>query len=164
MSDLLSDHVFAAGWTVLQDRFGRAFSTQTTKIYREILSAELTDIAFQTACRAAFRFETYFPSPQKLIDLATGKDFEALALAEWDACLTRARSGEMATLPNTSARTLMNSATNGVPLGSVAADRLDWIKREFVKRYAAQLATEAQQRTPAVLPTVRKELAYVAAD
>ena len=155
-----SDAQFAAAWTVLEDRYNRKHNVQTVKIYRDILESELTTAEFATACRAAFRMEAFFPSPQKLIDLGIGQDFAGRALVEWDACMDRARSNEAATLPGTLTRTLMNKVTNGVPLGNVPTDRLEWHKKEFLKRYADALTLSARN----ALPTPTKELTYDAAD
>lgn len=111
------------------------------------------------AVSASIRLDDFFPGAQRLVDLARGgRDFDAQALSEWDACLTRARAGEAATLPGTETRRLMNSATNGTPLGNVSADQLPWIKREFLKRYADHLKAQATAGMPAALPASKREL------
>lgn len=165
-----SDAQFAAAWTVLEDRFNRKHNSQTVLIYRELLEADLTAVEFSDACRAAFRVESFFPSPQKLIDLGRKElDFDTLALEAWDACLTRFLAGEPTTQAGTLERELMNSVTLGAGLGAYKTDRLPWMRREFLERYAARLsaartavlAARAAART-AALAAPAQELPNVA--
>lgn len=153
-----SDAQFAASWTVLEDRFNRKHNAQTVKIYRDILEAELNALQFADACRAAFRFETYFPAPQRLIDLGRGTDgFKGLALTVWDDAMEAVRRDERSSLSDT-ARRLMLGATNGVPLGQCDSKELTWIKKEFVERMADHYRQEAMSATPALHNTPMKEL------
>lgn len=154
----LSDAVFAASWAVLCDRFGRQFNDATVKIYRRTLSEELTDEEFSEACRAAFRLETFFPSPQKLVDYGKGGvDFETRALREWDACMGRVLANEPATLPETLTRRVMNQATNGIPLGNIPSERLHWVQKEFTRRYVDELAQQARNNTLALTNGPRRQ-------
>lgn len=150
----MTEGEFSAWWELLCERFGRTPSAPLTRIYAQIVKGEkLTAAQWGAAVTAAVRFDDFMPSPQRLVNLARGgQDFAALALSEWDACLERARLGEAATMPGTLTRTLMNRVTNGVPLGQVDASRLDWLKKEFVRRYGDELAKEASANTPALLP------------
>lgn len=146
-----SDAQFAAAWTVLEDRWGRRHNAQTVKIYRDILTAELSEAQFADACRAAFRLDTFFPSPQRLIDLGTGSQgFHLQAIAAWDTCMDRMRRGEQITEPGSLERRLLNSVTHGQPLGHVETKQLDFLKKEFVTRYTSELAQQAAARTPAL--------------
>lgn len=146
-----SDAQFAATWTILEDRWARKHNAQTVKIYRDILSAELTAEQFTAACRAAFRLDTFFPSPQRLIDLGTGSQgFNLQAIAAWDTCMDRMRRGEQITEPGSLERRLLNSVTHGQPLGLIETRQLDFLKKEFVARYTSELAQQAVERTPAL--------------
>ena len=151
-----SDAQFAAAWTVLEDRYNRKHNAQTVKIYRDILESELTAAEFTDACRAAFRMETFFPSPQKLIDLGKGgQDFNLRALAAWDTCMTRFLAGDAATDSGTIERRLINSLTHGAGLRMIETKQLDFMKREFVQRYAAELSQQAVS-VPLELPNAAR--------
>ncbi|THF87181.1 hypothetical protein E7T09_08475 [Deinococcus sp. KSM4-11] len=150
-----SDEQFAAAWTILEDRWNRKHNSQTVKIYREILDAELTADQFGEACRAAFRFETFFPTPQKLVDYGLGKgDFQERAIVEWDEAISRVARG----LPSTEApglvRDLIRSVCNGEQLGMVPARDLAFARKEFIERRTAQLSGVARHSTPALPRTV----------
>lgn len=148
---LFSDVQFAAAWTVLEDRFGRKHNAQTVKIYRDILQVELTAEQFSEACRAAFRMETFFPSPQKLIDYGTGAgDFTLRALAAWDEAIERVTRGLPATDAPGPVRTLLRGACNGEQLGMIDTKSLQFVKKEFVSRYGQHLVEEAKRATPAL--------------
>lgn len=154
-----SDAQFSAAWTVLEDRFNRKHNDQTVKIYRSILSAELSAEQFAEACRAAFRFEQFMPSPQKLIDYGLGAgDFQTRALTTWDELVARVKRGEMATTEPGPVRTLLNSVCNGQALGSMDFKHFPFLKKEFVERYAQQLFEEAKGNTPALTDGNRREL------
>lgn len=154
-----SDAQFAASWTVLEDRFNRKHNAQTVKIYRDLLEGELTGPQFSDACRAAFRFETYFPSPQRLIDLGQGTDgFKGRALGVWDTAMESMRKQERSPLSDVERRHLLG-ATNGVSLGQCETKELGWIKKEFVERVAEEYRQQAMSATPALNGvTVLKEL------
>ncbi|UQN04832.1 hypothetical protein [Deinococcus sp. QL22] len=148
-----SDQHFAAAWTVLEDRFNRKHNAQTVKIYHDILAAELTADQFAEACRAAFRFEQFMPSPQKLIDYGLGAgDFQARALSVWDGLVERVARGEQATTEPGPVRSLLNSVCNGQALGIVDMKHFPFLKKEFVERHAQQPLTEARTNTPALTP------------
>ena len=150
-----SDAQFAAAWTVLEDRFSRKHNAQTVKIYRDILTAELSEAQFGEACRAAFRFETFFPSPQKLVDYGLGKgDFQERAITEWDEAITRVSQGLTSTETAGPVRDLIRSVCNGEPLGHLDTRTLTFARREFLERRAAQLAGLARHATPALPGTV----------
>ncbi|UQN06792.1 hypothetical protein [Deinococcus sp. QL22] len=156
-----SDAQFAAAWTVLEDRFHRKHNAQTVKIYRDILAAELTAEQFAEACRAAFRFGKYMPSPQELIDYGLGAgDFQARALGVWDGLVERVGRGEQATTEPGPVRSLLNSVCNGQALGMVDMKHFPFLKKEFVERYAQQLLTEARTNTP-MLTAPMSEVARV---
>ena len=153
-----SDAQFAASWTVLEDRFNRKHNAQTVKIYRDILETELSAGQFAEACRAAFRFETYFPAPQRLIDLGQGTDgFQGLALSVWDDAMEAVRRDERSSLSD-AARRLLLGATNGVPLGQCESKELTWIKKEFVARMTEHYRQQAMGNTPALPSSAPKEL------
>ncbi|THF88422.1 hypothetical protein E7T09_04235 [Deinococcus sp. KSM4-11] len=156
-----SDEQFAAAWTILEDRWNRRHNSQTVKIYREILAAELTADQFGEACRAAFRFETFFPTPQKLVDYGLGKgDFQELAIAEWDEAMARVGRGETSTAAPGPVRDLIRSVCNGVQLGLLEADNAIFARKEFIERRTAQLSGVARNSTPALTgtPEVRRVL------
>lgn len=149
----LSEAVFAASWAVLCDRFGRTFNEATVKIYRRTLAAELSDEQFQQACAAAFRFETFFPTPQQLIEYGLGgQDAKTRALKRWDDMLERVRAGQSAT-DSPEERRLLMRATQGQPLGQIEHDRLRWVEKAWVERYAADVMERTQKATPALTDT-----------
>jgi hypothetical protein len=146
-----SDAQFAAAWTILEDRWNRKHNAQTVKIYRDILSAELTAEQFGEACRAAFRFETFFPSPQKLVDYGVGKgDFQERAISEWDEAIARVSQGLTSTETPGPVRDLIRSVCNGEQLGQVDTRTLTFARKEFLERRTAQLAGLARNTTPAL--------------
>lgn len=146
-----SDEQFAAAWTILEDRWNRKHNAQTVKIYRDILSTELTAAQFGDACRAAFRFETFFPSPQVLIDYGHGKgNFEHQAISEWDEALERIGQGQPSTAAPGPVRDLIRSVCNGESMGMVDVRTLNFARKEFISRRAAQLADQARQAMPAL--------------
>jgi len=147
---------FSFEWAVLQDRFRVKHTDETASRYFDILDAELTTDEFRTACGKAFRFETFFPSPQKLIDHARG-DFHLQALAAWDAMMDRNAKGEPATLPGTPERTLLNRMGLAGRLRELDYRDLDFAKREFILRYRAHLEETASQNL-ALPATPAKEL------
>ncbi len=154
----LSDAVFAASWAVLCDRFGRTFNDATVRIYRRTLAAELTDAQFQQACAAAFRFERFFPSPQQLIEYGLGgQDARGRALARWDEMVERVRQGLPAT-DDPDERRLLMRATGGQPLGNIDHDRLRFVERGWVERYAAHVMEQAQARAVALPGLQAQEL------
>lgn len=145
----MTETEFLAYWELLCERHRLAPSAPLTRVYALTLRGEgVTAQEWATAVAASLRFDDFLPGVQKLIDYAR-PSFKAQALAEWDACLERVKRGEAATVPGPT-RTLMNSVTNGRPLGQVDEDRLPWMRREFLERYEAHLKGQAQGRTPAL--------------
>ncbi|EYB69085.1 hypothetical protein DEIPH_ctg011orf0053 [Deinococcus phoenicis] len=148
---------FTAYWELLCERHKQTPSAPLTRLYAlTIRGAGLTADEWAQAIAASVRFDDFFPSVQKLIDYAR-PSFKAQALSEWDAAVDRATRGEAATLPGTYTRTLMNRVTNGKPLGEVDADRLPWLKREFLERYAEHLTQQAQAATPVLTAGPRRQ-------
>lgn len=149
----LSEAVFSASWAVLCDRFNRQFNDQTVKIYRRTLAAELTDAQFQAACAAAFRFETFFPSPQQLIEYGLGgRDASSRALKRWGEMMERVRAGQAATDDPVERKMLMR-ATNGEGLGNIPHDRLPWVEKSWVRCYADHVMECAKAAMPALTDT-----------
>lgn len=156
----LSDAVFAASWAVLEDRFNRHFNEATVKIYRRTLAAELTDEQFQKACSVAFRFETFFPSPQQLIEYGLGgRDASSRALKRWGEMMEAVQAGESAT-PDKLERKLLMRATNGQPLGNIPHKELPWVEKAWVRLYADHLMDLAQNSAPELTPLTLRELPH----
>lgn len=144
-----SDAQFAATWTVLEDRWNRKHNAQTVKVYRDILAAELTADQFAEAARLAFRFETFFPAPQKLIDYGLGAgDFTERAITEWDEAMGRVTRGLTSTEEAGPVRDLIRSVCGGQQLGLVDSRDLVFARKEFIERRAAQLSGMARNTTP----------------
>ena len=152
---LFSEGQFDAAFAVLEDRWNRKFSTPTATMYRTLLEEELTGEQFAHACRAAFRYETFFPTPQRLIELGTGSTPEGEAHALWDAAMLAIRQGERSTLTDDQRALLLSCCYNTSPADLDAKQR-EWAKREFVTRYSGYLKGET--RTLNALPTPTKEL------
>lgn len=74
---------FTEAIAILEDRFNREHSGPTLAAYFDVIRAELTVDEFQRACRECFRRDTFFPAPQRLIDLARGGSEEDLAERSW---------------------------------------------------------------------------------
>ena len=73
--------------------------------------------------------------------------------------MARFLAGEAATDPGTIERRLVNSITHGAGLRDATTKQLDFMKKEFVQRYTAELSQRAVNSTP-VLPSISmKELA-----
>ncbi len=154
----MTEREFETYWELLCERYGKTLSSPLVRLYAVTIRGEgLSGEEWGRAVAQAIRHNDFMPSIQKLIDYAR-PGFKAQALSEWDACLNRARAGEVATLPGTPTRTLMQSVTNGRPLGEVPQERLEWVKREFLERYTALLGEQAAQRTPALIPAPRRVL------
>lgn len=149
-------------WNLLLEKWNRQPSAALTRLYAVTVQAEgITAEQWGNAVAASIRYDQFFPSIQQLLDYARGgRDFDALALSEWDACLERLMANQTATLPGTETRRLMNLATNGRPLVEVADKELVWIKREFLKRYADHLKAQAAGTTPALLTSTKRELPH----
>lgn len=150
---------FLGPWVMLCERFNRKPSQPVMQFYVDIMRQEgLSAEEWRRGVFGVMRFEQFWPSPEQLLEHARGgKSLEVQAQEEFAACLARAQRGEAATLPNTYTRTLMNSVTNGRPLGELSHTDINWAKREFVQRFTAHLKQAAVSRTPA-LEACRKEL------
>lgn len=154
----MNEAQFTAYWELLCERHRQKPSAALTRLYAVTIRGEgITADEWAQAIALSIRFDQFMPSVQQLIDHAR-PGFKAQALGEWDACLSRARAGEVATLPGTPTRTLMQSVTNGRPLGEVPQERLEWVKREFLERYAAHLTEQAKTRTLSLTAPTRREL------
>lgn len=161
----MTETEFMPFWNLLCEAKNRVPSAPLTRIYAVIVKAEgITAQQWATACTAAIRFNEFMPTPQALVDLALGGNFSAHALTAWDEALAAIKENRRSALDD-AARKIMNSATNGQALGHVETKQIQWIKKEFLERYAAHLSTEAANRTPSLLaPVQTKELTYNAAD
>lgn len=61
---------FLTGFTVLCERFNKTFSDPTIAAYYQALNPHLTDESWLAAWNACFASDEFFPSPQRLIELA----------------------------------------------------------------------------------------------
>jgi hypothetical protein len=145
----LSEPVFSAAWAVLEDRFNRKFNQATARVYYNILTTEMDDAQFKAACSAAFRFETFFPSPQQLIEYGMGgKDAGSRAMRRWGEMVERMRQGLSAT-DDPDERRLLMRATNGQPLGEVRQDQLPWVEKAWIRWYSDGARPRHHPRTGA---------------
>jgi len=147
----MTEDEFKPYWTLLCEAKNRTPSAPLTRVYAVIMKSEgITAQQWASACTAAIRFSEYMPTPQALVDLALGVNFGTQALAAWDEALAAVRENRRSTLPD-DARRLLNSSTMGQTLGMVETKQLQWVKKEFLQRYAEHLSTLATQRTPSLL-------------
>ena len=153
---MFSEGQFEAAFVILEDRWSKKFSIPTAGMYRAILEEELTAEQFALACRAAFRHEQFFPTPQRLIELGTGSTPESEARAVWDGVLLAVRSGGRSSLTDEQ-RVLLLSCCHGSNPADLDPKQREWAKREFVARYAGYLRGESLTPLNA-LPTPAKEL------
>jgi hypothetical protein len=147
---------FEAAFGVLEDRWNRKFSTPTALMYRSLLEEELTSEQFAQACRAAFKYEAFFPTPARLIELGKGSTPESEARALWDVALTAVRAGERSSLTDEQ-RALLLSSCHGRSPADLDVKTLEFSKREFVLRYSGFLRGEKLAPLKA-LPAPAKEL------
>lgn len=128
---------FAAGFTLLLDRFGRQMGKPTIAEYQRILDPELSTDEFERATREIFREDTFFPSPQRFIDAARGSVKEH-AEGAWQQMLEAAKRGHYPELETLPAAT--RAALKVVPLREIMyADsdiKLARLKREFVDAHS----------------------------
>lgn len=147
---MIDDTVFATEWAILEDRFQTRHNGETAARYLEALDEELTDEQFRLACRRAFRFETFFPAPQCLIDHALG-DFLAQAEAAWDEVFARLGGSNEAIL--TDDGSLSRKVLNVVGGSKMLREASDFGRRDmreqFVRRYARALRGEVTPQVPA---------------
>lgn len=80
---MITKKQFTEAIAILEDRFNREHSGPTLAAYFDVIREELTVSEFQRACRECFRRDTFFPAPQRLIDLARGGSEEDLAERSW---------------------------------------------------------------------------------
>lgn len=140
---MITDTTFATEWAILEDRFQTRHNPETAARYFEALDEELTDEQLKLACRRAFRFETFFPAPQCLIDHALG-DFMTQAEAAWDDVFARLGGSNEAILTDEGSlsRKILN-AVGGSKMLREASDfgRRD-MREQFTRRYARALRGE----------------------
>lgn len=150
--NIIDDVVFAAQWAILEDRFQTRHNAETAAQYLEALEEELTTEQFLLACRRAFRHETFFPSPQCLIDHALG-DFLARAEEAWDGIMSRLVGGhELLTDADTIERAVL-AKLGGKTMLADASDygRRD-MREQFIRRYARALREKATPQVRAAQP------------
>lgn len=152
----MTDQEFTAYWELLCERHGKTPSAPLTRVYAMTIKQEdLSAQEWAAAVTTSIRFDQFMPSAQQLIDHAR-TSFKDQAMEEWDACMARMRRGDMVTEPNSATRKILNSVTHGRPLGEMQIDRMDWLKREFVERYAKHLQEDAKAEMRIALPTSQK--------
>lgn len=143
----IDDVAFSAQWAILEDRFQTRHNAETAAQYLEALEEELTTEQFLLACRRAFRHETFFPSPQCLIDHALG-DFLTRAEEAWDDMMGRLCGGsDTLTDPGTLERQVLAKIGGGKMLAEASDYGRRDMREQFTRRYARALR---EKTTPAV--------------
>lgn len=140
---MIDDVTFTAQWAILEDRFQTRHNAETAALYLEALDEELTTEQFLVACRRAFRYETFFPSPQNLIDHALG-DFAAQADAAWDDIMLRWGGNQsVLTDEGSLSRKILNIIGGAHTLRNANDYGLRDMREQFLRRYARALRGDA---------------------
>lgn len=79
---MIDNKIFIAIMAKLQERYGRELSAPLMRDYKVILDAELTSAELERAYFRILRYNSFFPSPQELIEAARGGASERAEL-EW---------------------------------------------------------------------------------
>lgn len=134
---------FLAEWAILEDRFQTRHNQETMARYLEALEAELSADQLKLACARAFRHETFFPSPQCLIDHALG-DFLTRADEAWDDIMSRLSGGrDVLTEPKTLERQVLGKIGGGKMLAEANDYGRRDMREQFQRRYARMLRENA---------------------
>jgi hypothetical protein len=88
---MIDPNVFLQHMSLLASRFQRPVDPHVFAGYKLILDEQLTLEQFQKAVLEVFRADTFFPTPERLIDAGLG-DLTALAQAQWCEMLAAARA------------------------------------------------------------------------
>ncbi|AZI45364.1 hypothetical protein EHF33_20860 (plasmid) [Deinococcus psychrotolerans] len=154
---MIDHEIFLAEWAVLEDRFQTRHNQETMARYLEALDAELSVPQLKTACVRAFRHETFFPSPQCLIDHALG-DFLTRAEEAWDGIMSRLCGGhDVLTEPNTLERQVLVKIGGGKMLVEASDYGRRDMREQFQRRYARALREKDAAQGAVTLKPVAPE-------
>ncbi|MBB5235533.1 hypothetical protein [Deinococcus budaensis] len=146
---MIDSVTFATEWALLEDRFQTRHNPETAARYLEDLSQELDTEQFRMACGRAFRFETFFPSPQCLIDHALG-DFLNRAEDAWDDLMGRLAGGsDVITAPGTLERQILARLGGSRALAEASDYGRRDMREQFIRRYARALRSRTMPGLPA---------------
>lgn len=150
---MISQQQFIEAFAILEDRFNRELSAPTISAYHSILSEELTVEEFQQACRECFRRDTFFPAPQRLIDLARGGSEEEQAEQAWHAVQEVLGGTERLDWSAMSAplKAALRVASPGAIMEASAA-QLHQLRKDFVRTYVAAARGGTAVRVPTLEP------------
>lgn len=152
---MLDRTVFMREMALLEERFARQHSAPVLARYYETLGARLTTEQFATAARQVFDRDTFWPAPQRFIDLALGST-RGRAREEWQAIM-RSFKDVAGLRPQLSAaaRAALDAAGGWHAVGTADMTyALPRLERAFLESYV-----EAEERDGvAALPSGRAEL------
>lgn len=144
---------FTEAIAILEDRFNREHSGPTLAAYFDVIRAELTVDEFQRACRECFRRDTFFPAPQRLIDLARGGSEEDLAERAWHE-VVRVLSGterlDWAAMDEPLKAALRVSSPGAIKAATPV--ELHRLRQDFVRTYVAALNDAPSAGVPTIEP------------
>lgn len=86
---MITDAKFEKGITLLQKHFNRTLEEMVIAIWREHLDEHLDDEEFTTAVKEAILTCEFFPTPKKLVELASGS-LEVAAIQQWQVIVSAA--------------------------------------------------------------------------
>ena len=125
----ITDGVLAAGWALLEERYGKEFSTPMKRLYRRLLERQgFTDEELERAVEGVILRGRFFPTPQELIDVVRGTREERAAV-DWQ----RALDEDWAALSVDGREALR--AVGDPELQMAPMTDIVWLRREFVKAY-----------------------------
>ena len=133
---MIDKTAFAAEMTILQDRFNRRDMTpETVARYLDFLNPLMTTEEFCVAAREVFNRDTFWPSPQRFLEVMRGEP-RVIAQASWERLLGGARQGKLPDLSDVERDALK------VVGGFVAIERCESPYRlgELRKAYERELA------------------------
>lgn len=157
---LIDREVFVTEIAVLADRYGRELKAPTIAALYEILGAELTTEEFVIGCRRVMRRETFFPSPQQIIDAARVPEqpVEQTAAEVFDGI----RDYRLAWGKDPRAVIAMKRAGGEVLVRSDDPRVMAFARRDFIAAYVEQAKRSATETEIAVLaattaPRIRQQ-------
>ena len=144
------EDLFTVEWEVLENRFRVQHNPEVMFRYLEELEPELGIPQMQEACRKAFRYNRFFPSPQELIDYALGSA-EDRANDAWDAIMERFVGGSdtLAVRGTLEHQILVRVGGSAALREGDGFTRRD-MRKEFVRRYMRVLHEGARSLPPVV--------------
>ena len=127
---------FAALMAQLGDRFGRNVSASIVAAYWTAITPHLQPDQIHAGFDAIFFSDTYFPSPQRWVEAATG-NLDAAALTMWDEALEADRSNRRPEL-DAIARDTFKSLGGWQVVAAPDRTALLRVREKFLSEYATR--------------------------